>query len=326
MTDPHQEPPPLRRLSPTGAPAVGEPPVAVAAVLRVARGQDDDAALARAERAFPGVGAGTLRRALDVGLDEASPTPSWPDALALAVPLGIGAMWAACGLALGSALLLGGAFQLRFGGPPGGTGLGGVAVVLVVCGLMALFGVSLVRLRGAARFVALGLHGLGLLVLLAAVAIAGVGEEPVLGPLAGAAVIGGMFVGLLHPRTAAWFSPEGRLAVAALPARPYLAAVGASQLLVGALLFVVPGFEKVFKEVGLTLSAPTELVLSLSAACRVFGWLAGPAVVVGLAPLLRQPLRRESALLQAALLGAFFALGSIGAALTLPLIELIQKL
>jgi hypothetical protein len=312
----------LARLAPTGAPAVGAPPVAVAAVLRAA-GVDHEAAVTRARRAFPGLSEEEVRAAFAVDIDDATPTPAWPDALALAVPLGLGALWASYGLAVGASALLGGVLPLLLGRGGAGADLVGV---LLLGGLACLLGASLVRLDRRARLAAAALHAFVPAAIVAFAAVGSFTRDPPLVWALPALTLGLLAGGLAHPRTGAWFEPAGRAAVGAVTTRPYLAAVAGAQVVVGVLVFVVPAFGKMFKEVGLSLPVPTESTLALSELCRTAGWLVAPALVFAPAPLLRQPRRRESALLGAVALGAFVAIGSIGAALFLPLLELTQKL
>ncbi len=342
----------LRRLAPTGALAVGDPPVAVAAILQAveatrrrapapgSRAADPDAHPADvrnaaeieamrsvARRAFPRLSDEELDRALALSLEEAAPTPSWPAVLAVALPVGVGTLWASDGVGVALATLLGAATRLAAGERGPGAGLGGAYVVaaLAAGGLAFFLGAALLRLDPVARRLVALLHGLaGLGVLFLALQTRDLMQVLVLFLFLGLTfgVAAGLFRGPVRP----WFTPDGRAARAALTTRPYITAVAFANLLSGVAIFVVPAFHKLFREVGVHLPLPTELVLWASDLCQDYSVVTWPLFVLAPLPLLRLSPRREQPAFLAALLLGLFLLGSTVGALFAPLFELLQKL
>lgn len=351
MSDDHG----LRRLAPTNALAVGDPPVAVAAVLRaveaarrrqpapgsraarlaadpdahpadVRNAAEDEAARAAARRAFPRLTDEELDRALAHDPESAAPTPSWPALLGLALPLGLGTLFASDGAGAALIVVLHLTWRLltwELG--PGALGVPFALALLAAIGLLTPLGVALLRLAPIARWLAALVHGLaGLGVIL--LALAARGDLPPLQLLALLLLTFGVAGLLFAPAVGAWFTPDGRAARAAVPTRPYVTAVAFANLFHAVALFVVPAFHKLFREVGVHLSVPTELVLTAAGLCESYSWLTTPLFVLAPLPLLRLSPRKEQPAFLGALVLGLFVLGSTVGALFLPLVELLQKL
>lgn len=345
----------LRRLAPTGALAVGDPPVAVAAVLRAVDGArrrqpapgsraallaaDPDvhpadarnaaeleATRAAARRAFPRLTDEELDRALAHDHESATPTPTWPALLSLALPLGLGTLLASDGAGAALIVVLHLTWRLlthELG--PGALGVSFALALLAAIVLLTPLGVALLRLAPIARWLAALVHalaGLGVVLL----AIAARGDLPMLQLLVLLLLTFGVARLLFAPAVKAWFTPDGRAARGAVPTRPYVTAVAFANLFHAVALFVVPAFHRLFKEVGINLPVATELVLTAAGFCQDSSWLTGPLFLLAPVPLLRLSPRHEHAAFLGALLLGLFVLGSTVGALFLPLLELIHAL
>ena len=187
-------------------------------------------------------------------------------------------------------------------------------------------GLLLVRLEPVGRLVGAAVHGLAGLGVLWLAATQVDSLEDLLGCLVLLLVTFGVAGALFTAPVRAWFTVEGRAAAGAVPTRPYVAAVAFTNLLVALFVFVVPAFQKMFKEVGVNLPVFTEVLLSAADFCQSYPWLARPALLLAPVALLRLSPRHERPAFQAAVLLGLFLLASTAGALLLPLVELFQKL
>ncbi len=313
----------LRRVGPTGALVVGQPPVPVVHVLRAAaRAGSPQAAEAAARGVCPGLDDGQLRTALAQEVDEVAPPPSRADALALAVTLGLGAQLASTGVGIGVTFALGAIMGPRLSQRVGlslpvvwDPGPIRLAVVLLAgLGLVSL-GRSLARQRPVARGVTAALLGLLSLALVSAAA-----KAPT--ALLFVPTCLGLGVALFAQRVLRWASPEGRLALSALPTRGYVVAVASLHVLATVLLLLVPAFVGLCAVVPLPLRPSAQLVAWLSAGCARMAWLWWPLSLLLPVPLLRVPARREQPAFLAAVLFGVFAVGSTVGALLQTFLDL----
>lgn len=306
--------PGCRPLAPTGALAVGDPPVAVREIARAIEGKEQ--AAEAAARAFPRLDEAERAAALEqlrIDPGAATPTPTWGQALSLVPIVGAAAVLLVVALAGAAWAVLVAASAMVLGDPHVDPAVfGSVGLLSVLAGAV---GAGLSRFsRWALRaYVALGVLGLGL--------------TAQTGSLAGGLLALGAAVVFL-PAVARWFGPEGRAAGAAVVVRPYRVAVTAVGALAGMLVGVVPAFRDVFNSMGVVLPAQTQAWLELAGFLEAWSiTLLLPLIaLVGPLPLLRlEPQHERSAALAANLVFAV-ALVSVVGALALPIYTLLQSL
>lgn len=313
----------FRRAPPLGAVLVGTPPVTVALLARQAATAPEGAAVRVLRVAHPQLDEQTLASALEL-IDREPATAALVvrplDALNVALSQGLGTLLLAggCLLAAGHLIQLG--LGLIAGSPSGGSIMGtvlGLAAVLCSFGV----GVGLVRLSAWARRGAAMLGG-GLVLLQLARLITSESFDGW-----GLLTVGACCLLLLRSPSGSWFSEDGRATSRALPVPGYRIAVTWLALVIGALVFVVPSFHKMFAEIGVTLPLGTMLLLDASAVTNQYlSPLAPLAVILLPAPLLvLGPHHGRTVLLASWVLG-IAAFGSILGWLVLPLIHLMQQL
>lgn len=312
-----------RPLAPTGAPGLGDPPVAVRAIGRLVERVGEERAPAAVARAYPTLSEAERAAALEawrVDPEAASPRATWGQALSLALPLGAGAALAADGLLTIGFLIL----HLVAGESDDPTNLRApLALLVAILALVpSVLGFALLRLRPwAGRWTAL----LAALVAVPLAAAAGQGRG-VAAALAIAPILLVLVAVVLHPACRRWFTPDGRAAASALPHGPYALAVGATALAGWMLIVLVPKFADVFASLGVALPLPTQVLLSLANHLARW-WFTLPALVLlAPLPLLRLPARLERVCAQAAVLGAVVVFGSMVGWILLPIWQLQQAL
>lgn len=242
--------------------------------------------------------------------------------LALALPLGLGAFLVAVSVGALVSSIFAFALEHALRDPssprePVNTP-GALVVIALVCFGMAGAGFALRKLVAPARYVAVGIGALGLL--LAANASAH-------GSSAGfaLAIPSLLAIALLLPAVGVFFAPPPRREEAlAVPSGAFLGAVAwGTLLLVG--LVTVPAFKKMFMETGIILPTLTEVVISVATRFEGFGvtLILPAAIILGPAALLGVDTRRARIAVHAIGGGAFtlFVCALVG-----PLFELARRL
>lgn len=310
-----REPSQLRPLAPTGAPGVGEPPVAAHAIASVRPRAAEDAASA-ARRVYPHLTAEEVQAALDqAALDPAPLTPrlGWADALWLALPLGAGMqMLASAVTAVLAMVAMVGADRLLDEGVSGASD--GALEALLVAGILVIGGVGLVRLEPWARF--------GGALLGAAVA----GRAAIASGGGYGVGLGVCWLLLIVPGVGRWTNDAGRAARDAVVTRPFLQAALWGWIVLGVLVAIVPAFARMFREVGVALPPMTQLTIEASALAVDWQLLLPPTLLIASLPLLRLHPRHETPASWGIGVLGFALTGTIAGSMTLSLVDLIEKL
>jgi hypothetical protein len=313
----------VRPLAPTGAPGIGEPPVSVLAIARVAEHAAEGEEVAAARKAFPTLTDDEARAALERAHDDPS-TLAPRDAssmVTLALPIAVGAyaIAVALGTLLGVLAFLGAMVVSMMDGKPG-PAPGAIAVLAAVGVAGAVLGGSLLRLRPWARWAAVAIGAVAFLTQCLQILL---GRDPLV-TLAYAS-IGAVLLAI--PPVSPWFRPEGRAAAQTFPVRAFGGAVVWASLLGLIFVFVVPAFRKMFQEVGVQLPAGTEIVIMIGRIVEEYLAPFFPALAAIVAfPLLLAPPERHATVTRVVDLAGFVAIGATIGWLVLPMLEVLRKL